>query len=198
MLGYLFDCQNEEFTGRIKHIQSARITRMHEMIEKLKALGIDNITSEEVSVLTRSDSVGRPHLATLLREKGWVKTNQMAFNKYLADDAPAFVPKFKQTPHEAIELIQKAGGIAVLAHPMLTRVDELIPSFIEAGLGGLEVYYPCNSDKVTSYYEKLAKKHNLVTTGGSDAHGTVKKHTYIGKIKIPYDLVEKLKNARHV
>jgi hypothetical protein len=120
----------------------------------------------------------------------------MAFDKYLADDAPAFVPKFKQTPYEAIALIRKAGGIAVLAHPMLTKVDELISSFVEAGLGGLEVYYPGNFDQLTHFYEGLAGKYGLLMTGGSDAHGDVKKHTYIGKVKIPYELVEKMKTAR--
>ena len=198
VLGYLFDCKDQEFVDRIDRMQNARVTRMVAMIDKLKAMGIDNITPEEVSGLTRSDSVGRPHLAALLQEKGWVTTNKMAFNKYLADNAPAFVPKFKQTPYEAIELIRKAGGVAVLAHPMLTRVDELIPSFVEAGLGGLEVYYPWNSDNVTRFYEGLVKKHHLVATGGSDAHGSIKKHTYVGKVKIPYDLVEKLKRVCHV
>ncbi|HQP10501.1 MAG TPA: PHP domain-containing protein [Candidatus Omnitrophota bacterium] len=195
ILGYLFDCGNAEFLGRIRRMQDSRMTRMKEMIGKLKELGIDNISSEEVNGLTQSDSVGRPHLAALLQEKGWVKTQQMAFNKYLADDAPAFVPKFKQTPYEAIDLIRKAGGVAVLAHPMLTRVDELIKSLVDAGLGGLEVYYPGNFDSVTQFYEGLAKKYGLLATGGSDAHGNIKKHTYIGKIKIPYELVEKLKSA---
>jgi len=198
MLGYLFDRHDPEFVDRINRMQNARVTRMQEMIDKLRAMGIDNITPEEVSELVQSDSVGRPHLATLLREKGWVATNQMAFNKYLADDAPAFVPKFKQTPYEAIELIQKTGGVAVLAHPMLTKVDELIPSFVEAGLGGLEVYYPGSSDNITRFYEGLVKKYHLAATGGSDAHGSVKKHTYVGKVKIPYDLVEKLKRVRHL
>jgi predicted metal-dependent phosphoesterase TrpH len=195
MLGYLFDCNDQEFADRISCMQDTRVTRMQKMIEKLREMGIDNITPEEVSALVESDSVGRPHLAKLLQEKGWVSTNQMAFNKYLADDAPAFVPKFKQTPYEAIELIRKAGGVAVLAHPMLTKVDELIPSFVEAGLGGLEVYYPSTSDNVTRFYEGLAKKHHIAATGGSDAHGSIKKHTYVGKMKIPYDLVEKLKEA---
>ena len=76
-------------------------------IEKLKSLGIDNITLEEVCGLAQSKSVGRPHLATVLKEKGWVSSIKMAFDKYLADGAPAFVPKFKQTPYEAIELIQE-------------------------------------------------------------------------------------------
>ena len=193
ILGYLFDYTNQEFIDRINCIQNARIGRMQEMIEKLKMVGVDNITLEEVCGLTQSKSVGRPHLATVLIEKGWVKSNQMAFDKYLADGAPAYIPKFKQTPYEAIELIQKVGGIAVLAHPMLTKVDELIPGFVEAGLGGIEVYYPNTSEAVKNFYEGLAKKYCLIATGGSDAHGSVKKHTYIGKMKIPYALVEKLK-----
>ncbi|MCK5014472.1 MAG: PHP domain-containing protein [Candidatus Omnitrophica bacterium] len=198
VLGYLFDPHDQEFVDSINCMQNERVTRMQKMINKLRTMGIDNITPEEVSERVQSDSLGRPHLAALLREKGWVKTNQMAFNKYLADDAPAFVPKFKQTPYEAIHLIQKAGGVAVLAHPMLTKVDELIPSFVEAGLGGIEVYYPGNSDNITRFYERLVEKHRLVATGGSDAHGSVKKHTFVGKVKISYDLVEKLKNIRHV
>jgi predicted metal-dependent phosphoesterase TrpH len=196
ILGYLFDYKNQEFVDRINYIQNARIGRMQEMIEKLKTVGINNITLEEVCGLAQSNSVGRPHLATVLAEKGWVTSNQMAFDKYLADGAPAYIPKFKQTPYEAIELIQKFGGVAVLAHPMLTKVDELIPSFVEAGLGGLEVYYPNTSEAVTSFYEKIAKKNRLLVTGGSDAHGGVKKYTFIGKIKIPYTLVEKLKDKR--
>lgn len=195
MLGYLFDYQNKEFADRIKYMQGVRVDRMKEMIEKLKPLGIDNIALEEVCALAQSDSVGRPHLAAKLMEKGWVSSIKMAFNKYLADDAPGFVPKFKQTPHEAIALIQKAGGIAVLAHPMLTKVDELIPGFVEAGLGGIEAYYPNTTDTVMNFYEGLAKKHGLVVTGGSDAHGDSKKYTYIGKKMVPYELVEKLKNA---
>lgn len=198
VLGYLFDCKDKEFADKIKIIQGVRIERMREMIEKLKVLNIDNITLEEVCNLAESDSVGRPHLAAKLVEKGWVNNIQMAFNKYLADGAPAFVSKFKQTPSEAIAMIRKAGGIAVLAHPMLTKVDELIPSFVKAGLGGIEAYYPNTTDTVKNFYEGLAKKHGLAVTGGSDAHGDAKKYTYIGKKTIPYELVEQLKSACNV
>lgn len=196
MLGYLFDDQNKEFVDRLKYMQGVRIERMREMIDKIKVLGIDNITLKEVCDLAESDSVGRPHLAAKLVEKGWVNNIKMAFNKYLADDAPAFVPKFKQTPQEAIEMIRKAGGISVIAHPMLTKIDELIPGLVRAGLGGIEVYYPNTTDTVMNFYEGLAKKHGIVSTGGSDAHGDAKKYTYIGKKTIPYELVEKLKSAR--
>ena len=195
ILGYLFEYRNESFAKKIQYIQNARVERMREMIGKLNGLGIDNITLEEVRERAKSDSVGRPHLATLMLEKGWTSSIKKAFDDYLADDAPAYVPKFKQSPYEAINLIKSAGGIPVLAHPMLTGVDELIPGFVEAGLLGLEVYYPNNAEHTTRFYGELAKKHNLIATGGSDAHGAVKKYTSIGKVKVPYSVVEQLKDA---
>lgn len=197
MLGYLFDHADREFNDRLKSIQQVRITRMQEMIDKLKTLGVDNISLEEVCGLAESDSVGRPHLAAKLVEKGWVNSIQTAFDKYLADGQPAFVPKFKQSPTDAIAMILKAGGIAVLAHPMLTKVDELIPGFVKAGMGGIEAVYPNTTEAVADYYRGLAKKNNLIVTGGSDAHGEAKKYTHVGKKTVPYETVEQLKNACH-
>ena len=80
-----------------------------------------------------------------------------------------------------------------MAHPMSTNKDEIIPSLVKAGLGGLEVYYPNCEEGTVKYYEGLAKKHNLLMTGGSDAHGKAKTNTYIGKRRIPYESVEALK-----
>ena len=197
ILGYFFDYKNKEFIKMIERMQSSRVGRMGKMIEKLRTLGINNISLEEVRERTLSGSVGRPHLAAILQEKGWVVSIQDAFDRYLANDAPAYVSKFQQTPYEAIKLIQDFGGIPVLAHPMLTNVDELIAGFVSAGLRGLEVYYPNCTDNVTRFYKGLAKQYNLIATGGSDAHGSVKKHTFIGKIKIPYLIVEQLKTDCH-
>lgn len=195
MLGYLFDWQNASLRRQLDTIQGSRAERMKEMIEKLEALGIRNISFEEVSDSAKTKALGRPHLAAMLVKKGVVANIKQAFDKFLAEGAPAYVPKFKQTPHEAIRLIKDLGGIAVLAHPMLTNVDELIAGFVREGLGGLEAYYPNCPDHVTRFYEGLAKKHGLAVTGGSDAHGEAKKHTFIGKVRIPYDVVEKLKEA---
>ena len=83
--------------------------------------------------------------------------------------------------------------MAVLAHPMATQRDELIPSLVQAGLQGMEVYYPNSPASVIEYYANIAKKHGLALTGGSDAHGEGKTNTYIGKMKIPYELVEQLR-----
>lgn len=195
MLGYLFNWQDASLLEHLDKIQDARGERMKQMIQKLEALGIRDVSFEEISAGAKTKSLGRPHLAAALVEKKVVGSIKAAFDKFLAEGAPAYVPKFKQTPHEAIRLIKSFGGIAVLAHPMLTNMDALIPGFAAAGMGGLEVYYPYCSETVTRYYEGLASKHHLMMTGGSDAHGEAKKHTFIGKIKIPYELVEKLKRA---
>ena len=115
---------------------------------------------------------------------------------FLGENCPAYVKKFKISPYEAIGLIKQAGGIAVLAHPMVTNKDELIPSFVLGGLQGIEVYYPHYSEATIQYYGGIAKKHQLIPTGGSDDHGKAKANTFIGKIKIPYEIVERLKELR--
>jgi len=162
----------------------------------LKAMGVDNIEFEEVCALTRSKAVGRAHLAFLLEQKGWVPNIKKAFEKYIGPGCPGYAPKLKQTPFEAIELIRQSGGVAVMAHPMLTQKDELIPRLVAAGLKGLEVYYPNCMDTVTQFYERIAKKNGLIATGGSDAHGKIKPYTYVGKATVPYDVVEQLRQAR--
>jgi 3',5'-nucleoside bisphosphate phosphatase len=193
ILGYFLDCSSEALAIKLGLIQSVRKERINKMIDKLKGHGVDNITADEVAVLTKSDSVGRPHLALLLKEKGWVSSLQQAFDKYLAEGSCAYVKKFKQTPQEAIQLIREAKGVAVLAHPMVTKKDEMIPQLVDAGLQGLEAYYPNCSEGVIAYYKNLAKKYHLVLTGGSDAHGDGKMNTFIGKARVPYETVEQLR-----
>jgi len=193
ILGYFMDCYNSKLQEQLRKFQGARVERIHKMIDKLKDQGVENILPEDVLCLAESDSVGRPHLASVLVEKGWVPDIRAAFDRYLAEDRPAYVPKFKQTPYEAIELIHQAGGVAILAHPFVTNVDELIAGFVDAGLDGLEVYYPHCYTHIVRYYEGLARKHQLLMTGGSDAHGDDRSHARIGDIRIPYELVEQMK-----
>jgi predicted metal-dependent phosphoesterase TrpH len=195
ILGYCFDYQNENLLSRLNEMQNTRLERMKQMISKLHAVGIKNIELEEVTSRVQSKSVGRPHLAAVLVAKGKVSTMQAAFDKYLTEGAVAYVPKFKMSPVEAIELINSAGGVAVLAHPVLTAVDELIPQFVRAGLKGIEVFYPMHTENVIHFYQGIVQKHHLVATGGSDAHGSAKRHTYVGRVKIPYEYVEQLKKA---
>jgi hypothetical protein len=152
-----------------------------------------NIEFDEVCALTKSRAVGRAHLAFLLKQKGWVNSIKQAFEKYIGEGCPGYAPKFKQTPFEAIDLIHQSGGLAVMAHPMLTQKDELIARMAKAGLDGLEVYYPNCSDTVINFYAGLARKHKLLMTGGSDAHGSAKTHTHVGKATVFYETVEEMK-----
>lgn len=194
VLGYCFDHENLEFRRHLNLMQESRRQRMGKMIDKLKNLGVGkDIELDEVCALTKSKSVGRPHLATILKERGIVDTIKSAFDRYLAEGASAYVSNSLYSPDEVIALINNAGGVAVLAHPMVSNIDELIPGFARAGLGGLEAYYPNTIEAVTNFYCSLAKKYNLIVTGGSDAHGDAKKHTYQGKVSINYELVEILK-----
>ena len=193
ILGYCIDCQNSALLSALRHFQDIRIERIHIMLEKLAVMGVHDITFEEVDAQTKADVVGRLHLAQLLISKGWAADHREAFAKYLGEGAPAYVRKSRLKVREAIDLIHQAGGAAVLAHPMVTGVDHLIPRFTRDGLDGLEVYYPHTHETITQYYERKADKYGLLKTGGSDAHGQHKHHTYIGKLKIPYVLVEQMK-----
>ena len=198
ILGYFLDGDNEAFRVQLDKIQESRIERIKKMIEKLKSLGVHNVHFEEVFSLTESKSVGRPHLAKILLDKGWVGSIREAFDRYIGEEGPAYVTKYKLTPYEAIQLIRKAGGIAVMAHPMFTQKDELLPGFITAGMQGIEVYYPSCSKTTIAFYEGLAQKYHLIPTGGSDFHGKLKPDTYLGKKKVSYEIVERLKKLKEL
>ena len=193
ILGYCFDDHSGEFKSSIDEALNSRWGRMEKMIEKLQELGMEKISLPDVEAQAGSRALGRPHLARVMVEKGYVKNLQEAFDKYLADDAPAYIAKYKQTPKQAIAMIKRAKGVAVLAHPMITQMDEIIPRLVRDGLDGLEVYYPYTSPTLIQFYEGLATKHHLLMTGGSDAHGEFKQNSYVGKMKIQYALVDKIK-----
>jgi predicted metal-dependent phosphoesterase TrpH len=127
---------------------------------------------------------------------GLVGSVAEAFRKYIGDKCPAYVCNFRFSPLEAINLIRQVKGIPVLAHPYTLNRDDLIPKFIDEGLLGLEVYYSEHTQSMVNFYLGLAKKYNLLVTGGSDCHGLAKPETKIGSVKIPYDLVENLKEAQ--
>ena len=193
ILGYFIDPGHAGLQQALRVFQAARQERVRRMIGKLRDLGVDGISFDEVCALTRSDAVGRPHLAAVLVEKGAARNIATAFNTYLAEGAPAYVKKYQLSPQGAMELIAAAGGVSVLAHPRITQVDELIPQFARAGLGGIEVYYPNTLEVAIRYYARLARKNGLIATGGSDAHGDIKPYTHIGKAAVPYEVVEELR-----
>ncbi len=193
ILGYFMDLGNSLLVQKLEEFRRTRFARIEAMIENLKKQGIDNLSFEDIKMQAKTDALGRPHLAAALVEKGWAVNSWQAFEKFIGDMCPAYVPKHTQSPKEAIALIRQAGGVAVMAHPMVTNRDELIAGFVDDGLGGIEVYYPNCPDAAIFYYEGLARKYKLCMTGGSDAHGKNKTNTWIGKRRIPCELVEQLR-----
>ncbi len=195
LLGYLIDYQNQKLKEQLAVLHQNRIERIHKITLKLKKLGV-NLEPEAVFKISQKGSPGRLHIARAMVAEGLVSSIYEAFHKYIGDKGPAYVAGFRISPGEGIGLIKAVGGIPVLAHPYTIGDDEMIPRMVDLGLMGLEVYYSEHSPAQTSNYLKLAKKFGLLLTGGSDFHGAAKPNTKLGVVKIPYELVEKLKEAK--
>lgn len=195
ILGYLIDYREEWFREKLKDLRKCRIGRIFQMCEKLGTLGIAINPHEILASIAPSASVGRLHLAKFMAERGFVSNYREAFVKYIGEGGPAYVSKFRLTAQEAIKLILKVKGIPVLAHPYSISNQQIILELINAGLMGIEAIYPEHTLKQTDHYRSLAKKYNLLITGGSDYHGYAKPEVKVGVVKIPYSLIEELKDA---
>lgn len=171
ILGYFIHCEDKELNKRLCQIWSARYERAMKMVERLRSMGL-NISFEQVQRIARGDLIGRPHVARALVDKGYVFSIKEAFQKFIGRGKPAYVPRYKFTPEEAISLIKGAGGISVLAHPGLIIEQDAIPQIIEMGIEGIEVYYPEHSEEQLDAYTAIARRNGLLITGGSDFHGT--------------------------
>ncbi|MBN2096931.1 MAG: PHP domain-containing protein [Candidatus Omnitrophica bacterium] len=192
ILGYFIDWQASWFQQRLEKIRAVREKRIFAITEKLKSFGID-LDPEQILRQAHPGSVGRLHIARLLKEKGYVASIPEAFSSYLGNDRPCYVKKFKLTPGEAIEMIRQVNGLSVLAHPYHLSDDKITSDFVRWGIRGLEAYYPEHTPAATEHYLKLAEKNGLLVTGGSDCHGFGKDKSMLGAVKIPYQLVQALK-----
>ncbi len=193
MLGYLFDDKDPVLLEKLGELQNGRLNRGKKMVDKLRALGI-NITWSQVAEIAGDGSIGRPHVAQALIEGGYASTIDEAFKKYISRGRPAFVERAHLTLEECIDLVHQAGGVAVLAHPTFVKdVERVLPRLVEAGLDGIETYYGRYTEETIASIKKLAKKHNLVTTGGSDFHGLdALSHAELGSVNVPVECLEKL------
>lgn len=202
ILGYYVDPCCESLLASLAQLQEYRRERNPKIIRKLRELGI-NISLAEVEAAAGGSVIGRPHFAAVLVQKGWVASTQEAFEKYLGADRPAYVKKEKLTPEEGIELITRAGGVPVLAHPKYLRdhnadrLAALLGKLKAVGLKGVEVYYTKHTPEETELYLRLAREQSLLVTGGTDFHGANKPEialgTGTGNLQVPYELLTKLK-----
>jgi len=192
VLGYFIDYTDRELLETLERFRNSRLKRAQGMVAKLDKLGI-HLDWPRVQQIAGDSVMGRPHIAQAMLEKGYIDSFKQAFTDYIGHDGPAYVEREKMTPAEAVTLIIKARGLAVLAHPFTVNEPEaLIIELKAAGLTGIETYYDGYSDEEIGRLVAIAQKNNLIATGGSDYHGIDSSETDIGGIDLPLASVEKL------
>lgn len=191
ILGYFVATEEgTPLSDMLARFRSARLGRARTMLDRLAELGMP-LSWEEVGELARGESVGRPHIAQALVSRGYVDSIGEAFDRYLGRTGPAYVPRFKVEPEEAIDLVHEAGGVAVLAHPW--GVVDLVRGLAAAGLDGLEAYYAGYTEEMSAQLADLAAHYGLVITGGTDYHGPrVSSGVEIGSVQVPESVVPAL------
>jgi len=192
LLGYFIDYTDDEFKATLNRFKNSRLRRGQKMVAKLEDLGI-HVDWQRVREIAGGSSIGRPHIAQAMLEKGYVTSIKEAFTEYLGHDRPAYVEREKMTPAEAVALIIKAKGLPVLAHPLtLTDPEAMTMELKTAGLVGIEAYYDGYTIEETSRLVRLADRLKLIVTGGSDYHGLEPTETAIGGADLPIEAVERL------
>ena len=168
----------------LAELREMRVTRAKRIVERLNTLGVA-VTFEAVLQQAAGGAVGRPHVAKALVNGGWAHDLREAFDRYLGNGRSAFVPKDRLAIVDAIALIHRAGGIAVLAHPGGLGTRERVRVFVDAGLDGLEVLHPSHSWEDSQRLDALATEFDLVRSGGSDWHGAPDGSRTLGMMKVP-------------
>ncbi|MFC2002231.1 PHP domain-containing protein [Chloroflexota bacterium] len=193
ILGYFIDYTSNKLKSTLEKFRNSRRRRAQGMVTKLGNLGV-HIDWQRVQEIAGSGSIGRPHIAQAMLEKGYITSFKEAFTKYIGHDGPAYVERDKMTPVEAVELVGQVNGLPVLAHP-LTVADPavIVVKLKAAGLVGIEAYYSSYTADEINNLLSLADRHNLIITGGSDYHGLDdSSETMIGGANVPIESAEQL------
>ena len=185
IVGLYVQHHNDTLQQALAHTRRMRDTRNPKIIDALRQLDVD-ISMAEVERQAVGNAIGRPHIAALLQQKGVVSSTREAFDKYLGANGLAHVPRERLEANEAIQVIRQAGGVPILAHPHQTGLDEpdldhFVGELTELGLLGIEVFYSGYKSSQSTAYTRIARRHNLVRSGGSDFHGSNKPNIRLGR-----------------
>jgi 3',5'-nucleoside bisphosphate phosphatase len=195
ILAYYFDREEPEMAALLLRMRGGRRKRAEEAVAKLHQLGYTRVSLERI-LAAGGESVGRPHIAGELVQLGIARTLQEGFERFLGRDRPAYVPRPKLTPEEAVAVIKQAGGVPVVAHPGLIRDDKWVRHFIAGGILGLEAYHTDHSDNQRQFYARWAHDAGLICTGGTDSHGPKGSRTVVpGAVNVAMDVVRQLQEA---
>ncbi|MDY6906789.1 MAG: PHP domain-containing protein [Chloroflexota bacterium] len=193
ILGYFVDYQDQGLREALVRLRSARELRAHKMIDKLNDMGL-GVDWGRVEEFASGGSVGRPHIAQAMLERGHISSMQEAFEKYIGREGPAYAEREKLTPAEAVELVVRARGLPVLAHPAdIDGLEGLVRQLKEVGLVGMEVYYDGYKSETIRGLLRMADRHGLIPSGGSDYHGLRDdRETLPGGVDVPLSSAQRL------
>jgi predicted metal-dependent phosphoesterase TrpH len=205
LLGYFVDLEDAKLQALLTRTRQARWERAQQMLARLAELGLPIEWDRVIEVAGGGGSIGRPHVAATLLEAGHVSSWDEAFDLWIGRDCPAYVERYKLSPEDAIQLLQDSGGLAVLAHPYIYSrygdrkhgldLDRWLPRLCEAGLAGIEVYYPNYPRRASRELLALAIHYGLLVSGGSDFHGGMLGDG-LGGVAVPWAVWEGLER-RH-
>lgn len=204
LLGYFLDGPLEKLKKKLDYLNQARSNRNDQIVNKLKALGHD-VTVEEVRAIAGTGTMGRPHIARLLMNKGIVKSMPEAFDRYLALNGAAYFPKEEVPLRDAIDELHQAGAVTSVAHPGLLKrtpseLETSLQEWRDWGLDAVEAIYPSYKENQISFFERMSAKYGFLKTGGSDFHGENKPYIKIGtgtgQLNVPDELLEPLLERR--
>ncbi len=195
ILGYWINPHDTAFQNQLQYFRKRRIDRLRAMAEKLGTLGFP-IDFDALLHERQGRSIGRPHLADALVQKGVVKSRKAAFDRFLKKEGPAYIPNDTPTAEDIIQLIRRAGGVPVLAHPSYYTSEDLVKELAGFGLMGIEAYYPEHGRSLIQRYADLAKSVGIIVTGGSDFHGPKTGRDAIACIDVPEEIISALEDAK--
>lgn len=204
MLAYCFDSGADRLRQGLEKLVAGRTERNLKIVQKLNELGLP-VSYEEILAVAGGKVVGRPHIANVLLKHGYVASWDEAFGKYLARGAAAYVERLRFSPVDSVAMICQAGGLAVLAHPKFVALkpgetlEDVVRALVDAGLKGIECYYSFHTPEETAAYLELARRYNLLVTGGTDFHGANKPDIEMGRglgeLHIPLSCAQGLEAA---
>lgn len=170
ILGYFIDYTNKRFQEYLEFFRLERVKRAERIVAKLNTINVP-LSIETVMERAGKGSVGRPHIASAMVEKGYIQNYHEAFEKFIGNGRPAFEKKFHLSPEEAIKLISSSGGLSFLAHPGRYTSDDAVNLLIKCGLDGIETIHPSHTPAHTAHYRGIVSEYYLLESGGSDFHG---------------------------
>lgn len=193
ILAYFIDHKNQNLLDYLTFFRYERLKRAERIVQKLNKINIP-ITFESVQEQAGVGSLGRPHIASVMMEEGYIDSYHEAFSKYIGVGGPAYEKKFQLSPEEAIKLISDSGGLSFLAHPGKYTTELELALLIKAGLDGIEVVHPSHNEARQEHYRGVVSQYFLLESGGSDYHGGKRNdETAFGTYWVPGPVVNAMK-----